>query len=156
MNFLVPLPCFLLAASMHAQMEQLKPEGGGRLTIGARSYQLEVSDLRSARAKPGLPGAIHLGGRLIPPDGSQPFQLALTLLKDGSIYLLRIERRPAQGYPDTWAAGRTTRTRVLRLEDRPGGRLELQCEGRLTGVLGKVPQEAVWAGRLWAQFPGGG
>lgn len=154
MNFLRTLPCLALCAAMNAQVIDLKPQGGGDLKIGNTLYRFEPTGLSSAPPKGGLPGAVKLEGNLVPQDGTQAFHMVLTLLKDGSLYMLRIERRTSGVYPDSWAATLKTRTRALRLEDGPGGRVEIRCEGRLTGIVAKRPQEATWSGTFWAVFPG--
>jgi hypothetical protein len=158
MNFLRALPCFGLFVSLNAQVIDLKPKGGGDLRIGEIHYRFELADLSSAPPKGGLPGAVKLEGQLFPQNGGRPFHMALTVLKDGSLYLLYIERRTPNAYPDSWSpslnARLRARTRALKLEDRPGGRIELQCEGFLTGIIAKRPQEANWSGTIWATFPG--
>ena len=154
MNLRTALPVLLLSGVLCAQMVQLKPEGGGLLKIGDTAYRLRVTDLLTAPPKAGLPGVVRLQGDLLPQDHSRPFHLALTVLKDGSLYMLQIERKAPGGYPDSWAATQKTRTRAIKLEDHPGGRVEIQCEGSLTGIIAKRPQGAEWSGTLWAIFPG--
>lgn len=156
MNFRLALPCLAFCGALSAQMVVLKPEGGGELRIGKTPYRFELTGLGSAPAAGGLPGLIRLEGDLLPKGASQSFHMVLTVMKDGSLYMLRIERRATpQAYPDSWAATQKTRTRALKLEDRPGGRVELSCEGALTGILAKHPENATWSGTLWAVFPGG-
>ena len=136
-------------------MVALKPEGGGELRIGGTSYRFEPTGLGSAPAGGGLPGLIRLEGDLLPKGASRPFHMTLTVMKDGSLYMLRIERRTSpRAYPDSWAATQTTRIRALKLKDRPGGRIELSCEGSLTGILARRPENAPWSGTIWAVFPG--
>lgn len=153
MNFLNPLPSLVLCATPSAQMVEMKPKGGGELKIGDTLYRFDLTRLSTAPPKGNLSGAVKLEGNLVPQDAARAFHLTLTVLKDGSLYMLRIDRRPPGSYPDTWAATPKTRTRVLKLEDRPGGRIEIRCEGRLTGVLGQQPQDRPWSGTLWAVFP---
>lgn len=154
MNFLHPLICFTASLSLQAQVIDLQAKGGGDLKIGATSYQFVLTDLTSAPAKAGLPGAVKLVGNLVPKDGSGAFHLSLTILKNGTLFTLNIERRNGKAYPDSWAATLKTKTRAPRMEDRPGGRIEIQCEGPLTGVIAQKPTKADWSGTLWAVFPG--
>lgn len=156
MNFQPALISLTLCACLQAQPRELKPRGGGELKIGSMRYHFEIKSLSAAPAKAGLPGAVKLEGNLIPEDGSPAYQTTVTVLKNGSLYMLQILRKNTGSYPDTWAATLKTRTRALAMDDRPGGRIELRCEGRLTGVIAKRPQEAEWSGTLWAVFPGGG
>jgi hypothetical protein len=155
MNFLCALPCFGLCAILGAQAIDLKPKGGGDLRIGETRYQFELADLSSAPPRGGLPGAVRLEGDLVPLTPGRPFHMVLTVLKNGSLYLLHIDRRSPHSYPDSWAPTAKARTRALALEDRPGGRIELRCEGILTGIIARQPQKAAWSGTLWAIFPGG-
>ena len=159
MNFLRVLPCLGLCACLGAQGMDLRPKGGGDLRIGGTQYRFELTDLSSAPPKGGLPGAVKLEGNLTPKDSSRPFHMTLTVLKNGSLYLLYIHRSPSSGYPDSWSPSLKARakacTHALKLEDRPGGRVELSCEGTLTGMIGRQPKEAIWSGTLWAEFPGG-
>jgi hypothetical protein len=150
------LSCLTLCGCLGAQAVLLKPKGGGELRIGPTLYRFDLTNLTFAPAKGGLSGAVKLEGSLVPGDRSRPFRMALTVLKDGSLYMLRIDRKGADAYPDTWAATAKTHTRALRLEDRPGGRIDLRCEGPLTGIIAKRPQTATWSGQLWAVSPGGG
>jgi hypothetical protein len=159
MHFLYTLSCFSLCAGLSAQGMNLKPQGGGDLRIGGISYRFELTELSSAPSKGGLPGAVKLEGNLISPDAGRPFHMALTVLKSGSLYLLYIHRATSNGYPDSWSpalnARIKARTKALSLEDRPGGRIELRCEGTLTGIIAKQPKESTWSGTIWAIFPGG-
>ncbi|MDP1832763.1 MAG: hypothetical protein Q8K67_11940 [Geothrix sp.] len=154
MNFPSPLPSLVLCVALHAQVVDVKPQGGGDLKIGNTLYRFELMNLRSAPAKGGLPGAVKLQGRLVAKDGTPDFQLDLTVLKNGSIYMLNIHRKASGAYPDNWAATQKTHTRALVMEVRAGGRIELRCEGRLTGIIARQPREAPWSGTLWAVFPG--
>jgi hypothetical protein len=79
--------------------------------------------------------------------------LELVVLKDGRLYLLNLRHKGKDGYPDTWAGTEKTRVKVLTLEDHPGGRVELECGGPLTGVVNRKPAMARWQGRLWVVFP---
>jgi hypothetical protein len=159
MYFLHTWACFGLCASLGAQGMNLKPQGGGDLRIGGIPYRFELTDLSSAPPKGGLPGAVKLEGDLVPRDAGRPFHMVLTVLKNGSLYLLYIHRATPNGYPDSWSpslnARIRARTKALSLEDRPGGRIELRCEGTLTGIIAKQPKESTWSGALWAVFPGG-
>ncbi|GLH72402.1 hypothetical protein GETHLI_09040 [Geothrix limicola] len=155
MNFLRPLICLVASLSLQAQTLELQAKGGGELKIGATSYRFALTDLSTAPAKGGLSGALKLTGNLVPKDGSAgTFHMTLIVLKSGGLYTLRIERRNGKAYPDSWAATLKTKTRALKLEDRPGGRVEIQCEGPLTGVIAQRPTQADWSGTLWAVFPG--
>lgn len=156
MNFLRTLSCLALCCVMEGQALDLAPQGGGTLKIDGVPYRFEVTDLSSAPPKGGLPGAIRLEGRLVPQGATQAFRLSLTVLKDGSLYMLRIERKAPGSYPDSWAATLKTIARAERLEDRPGGRIDIHCEGPLTGVVAGHPKNSSWSGSLWARFPGGG
>jgi hypothetical protein len=155
MNFLRALPFLALGAVVSAQALDLKPKGGGELKIGGTTYRFELTNLTSAPPKSGLPGAVKLEGNLVPADGGAKLHMGLTVLKGGGLYMLRVERKAAGSYPDNWAATTKTWARPLKLEDRPGGRVEIQCGGGLTGVIAQRPQEATWSGTLWAVFPGG-
>ncbi len=152
---LKPILGLIACLSLQAQVLELKLQGGGELTIGATTYQFSLKNLSMAPAKGGLPGALKLEGDLLPRNGGRHFHLALTVLKNGALYLLNIYRRNGQAYPDSWCATLKTRATVLRLEDRPGGRIEIQCEGPLTGVIAQRPASASWSGTLWALIPGG-
>jgi|GEM_PF-4826606 hypothetical protein len=154
MNFLRVLPHLVLCVAMSAQIIDLKPKGGGNLKIGGVSYRFELTGLMSAPPKGGLPGAIRLEGNLVP-DAGHPFHMVLTVLKSGSLYLMHMERNLPNAYPDNWAATPKTRIHALKLEDRPGGRVELRCEGPVTGIIAQRPQDATWSGTIWATFPGG-
>jgi hypothetical protein len=155
MNFLRPLICCIASLALHGQGIDLGAKGGGDLKIGTTSYQFVLTNLSSSPSKGGLPGAIKLVGNLVPKDGSGAFHMTLTLLNTGALYTLQIERRRGKAYPDTWAATVKTTTRLLRLDGHPGGRLELQCGGPLSGVVSQRPVNAEWAGLIWAIFPGG-
>jgi len=156
MNFLRPLPCLALVAALNAQTLDLKPQGGGSLKIGTTLYRFNLTGLSSAPPKGGLPGAIRLEGRLVAPGSGPGFHMVLTMLNTGALYTMVIERRLPGVYPDNWAINRRTRVQALKLENRPGGRVELRCEGSLAGIIDRRPQDAEWSGTLWAQFPGGG
>lgn len=155
MNFRSALPLVAASGILCAQMAPFRPQGGGSIKIGEMAYRFEPTDLLTAPAKGGLPGVVRLEGNLVPKDGSRPFHMTLTMLKDGSLYMLRVERKASGAYPDTWAATQKTRTHALHMQDHPGGRVEIRCEGHLTGIIAKRPQEAEWSGTLWATFPGG-
>lgn len=155
MNFRSSLSLLALSGILSAQMVQMKPDGGGTLKIGDTSYRLDLMDLQTTPAKGATPGLVRLQGNLLPPDGSRPFHITLTLMKNGSLFMLNIGRKAPGAYPDSWAATQKTCTRVIKLEDRPGGRVEFKCEGPLTGVISQKPAQAEWSGRLWAVFPGG-
>ena len=148
---------FLFAASLslRAQVVELKARGGGALKIGATSYQFALDEVWVAPAKGGLPGAVKLVGSLVPDSGGPGFRMTLSVLKTGALYMLTIERRNGRAYPDSWAATVKTKTKALRMEAQPGGRIEIQCEGPLTGVIAQRPAHAAWSGTLWAEFPGG-
>lgn len=151
MNFLRPLPCLL--ASLVLTAAQPPIQGGGTLTLGAESFQFEPRGAATAPPRGGLPGAIRLKGVLIPAKGGRTITLNLVVLKNGQLYTLSLRRGGKADYPDTWAAEAGTRVKVLILEDHPGGRVELACEGPLTGVVGQRPVSSQWHGRLWAAFP---
>jgi hypothetical protein len=155
MNFPRALSLVALCTALGAQTIDLRPRGGGELKIGASSYRFEPTGLMSAPPKGGLPGAVRLEGDLVPQGAGLPFHLVLTVLKNGTLYLMHMERGAPHSYPDTWAATPGSRTLAIRLEDRPGGRVELRCEGPVTGIIAKRPENATWSGTLWAVFPGG-
>jgi hypothetical protein len=154
MNFFRALPCLCLGLALQAQSLDLRVAGGGELTIAETTYRFEPGSLFTAPPKGGLPGAIRIQGRLVPTRGAGAFDLDLTVLKTGTLYQLRLERKGPGAYPDSWAATAKTRLRPLSLQDRPGGRVELECLGPLTGVIARKPRTASWSGRIWATFPG--
>jgi len=154
MNFLRPLAGFALCTALGAQALDMKPQGGGELKIGDTPFRFEITSLSSAPAKGGLSGAVRLEGNLIALDASPGFQINLTVLKNGSLYMLHIHRKTSGPYPDSWAATQKTRTHALVMEDRAGGRVEIRCEGRLTGIIAKQPRDATWSGTIWGIFPG--
>jgi len=156
MNFQPVLIGLAFCGALQAQGMVLRPRGGGELRIANQRYRFQLTDLSTAPPKGGLPGAIRLEGNLQPQDGSGPFHLVLTVLAGGSLYMLQIQRKRPGGYPDNWAATLKTHTHALKWVDRPGGRIEIQCEGSLTGIIAKQPKEAEWSGTLWGIFPGGG
>lgn len=156
MNRLRFLLSLFIALSLQAQGSvELKAVGGGELKIGATTYLFTLADLSMAPPKGGLPGAVKLTGTLASRDGSPGFRMDLTVLKNGTLYMLVIQRRMGQAYPDSWNATPKTRVRILKMEDRLGGRVEIRCDGPLTGVLAQKPVQASWTGSLWATFPGG-
>jgi hypothetical protein len=159
MNLLHSLPFTCLCLPLMAQVLDLKPRGGGALRIGETSYRVQVIRLSSAPPKGGLPGAVKLEGDLVPQDGTRPFHMVLTVLKDGTLYLLHIQRQAPNAYPDTWSPSLNPRlrgrVRATRLEDRPGGRVEFHFEGGLTGIINQLPRDTTWSGTVWAIFPGG-
>ncbi|HJW73978.1 MAG TPA: hypothetical protein VJ486_14225 [Geothrix sp.] len=143
-----------LTTLLPAQEVVIKAQGGGDLKIGANSYQFTLEAFYTAPPKGGLPGAVKFSGLLSAKDGSAPFHMDLSVLKNGTLYMLTIQRRNGRSYPDSWNATQKTKTRFLKLEDRPGGRFELRCEGMLTGVISQKPAQANWSGTLWAVQPG--
>lgn len=151
MNFLRPLPWLMLPAALAAGQAPL--QGGGSLTLGQAAYRFVPKDLATADPKGGLPGALRIKGQLVPEAGGAAYALELVVLRDGQLYLMSLRRGGKGQYPDTWAATPGTRVKVLALEDHPGGRVELEVEGRLTGVVDRKPVSASWQGRLWARFP---
>jgi hypothetical protein len=155
MNFLRALPCLLLAFGLRAQVPGLEAvvRGGGDLTIDGVPYHLELAAVASIPARSGLPPLVRLTGRLVPGGPALAFDLELVVLKDGTLYTLRLVRQRPGAYPDSWAATGKTRVRFTRLEDHSGGRLELACSGPVTGVIGRQPRTATWRGSLWAELP---
>ncbi|WP_243315848.1 hypothetical protein [Geothrix paludis] len=155
MNFLRALPCLFLAFGLQAQAPGLEAvvRGGGDLTLDGIPYRLELASVASIPARSGLPPLVRLTGRLVPEEAARAFDLELSVLKNGTLYMLRVVRQKSGGYPDSWAATGKTRVRFTRLEDRSGGRLELACSGPLTGVIGRKPRNATWRGSLWAELP---
>lgn len=155
MNFLRALPCLFLAFGLRAQAPGLEAvvRGGGDLTLDGIPWCLELASIASIPARSGLPPLVRLTGRLVPGDPALAFDLELVVLKDGTLYMLRLVRQKPGGYPDSWAATGKTRVRFTRLEDHSGGRLELACSGPLTGVIGQKPRTATWHGSLWAELP---
>lgn len=151
MNFSRALPGLLLAAALSAAPSMV--EGGGQLTLAGKVYRFQPTGLFVAPPKGGLPGAIRMTGDLIPASGEAPFQMALVFLRTGQLYLLDIHRSGKGQYPDTWAATQQTRLKILSLQARPGGRLELACSGLLTGVVGQKPVQGRWGGRIWMVIP---
>ncbi|WP_257309181.1 hypothetical protein [Geothrix fuzhouensis] len=154
MNFLRPLAALCLACTLQAQTIDAQATGGGELKIGARTYRFELKALFTAPPKGGLPGAFRFQGRLVPTGSEQPFDLDLTVLKTGTLYMLRIDRKGVDSYPESWAATLKTRIRPISMKDGPGGRVEVECLGTLSGIIARKPQVATWQGRIWATFPG--
>lgn len=154
MNFFRLLTALCLGAALQAQSVEAQAAGGGALKIGPTAYTFELKALYTAAPKGGLPGAFRIQGRLVPEGPGKPLDLDLTLLKTGTLYSLRIDHKVAGAYPDSWSATARTRLRPLFLQDGPGGRVEVECLGTLTGVVDRKPRTAAWQGRLWAQFPG--
>jgi hypothetical protein len=155
MNFLRLLAALCLGLTLQAQAIDALAMGGGELKIGTVTYRFELKALFTAPPKGGLPGAFRIQGRLVPTDASPAFDLDLTLLKTGTLYMLRIDRKGAASYPDSWAATAKTRLRPVSLQDGPGGRVEVECLGTLSGVIARKPRTAAWQGHLWATFPSG-
>ncbi|HEX9009297.1 MAG TPA: hypothetical protein VF804_02940 [Holophagaceae bacterium] len=151
MNFLHPLPWLILPVALAASQGPI--QGGGTLTLGHTAYRFMPKDLAAAGPKEGLPGALRIRGELIPETGGPVYTLELVVLRNGRLYLLNLRHGTRGQYPDTWAATLSTRVRILALEDHPGGRVELACEGRLTGVVDRRPVSGSWQGHLWAIFP---
>jgi hypothetical protein len=151
MNFSRALPGLLLAAVLSAAPSMV--EGGGELTLAGKAYRFQPTGLFVAPPKGGLPGAIRMTGDLIPASGEAPFQMALVFLRTGQLYLLDIHRGGKGRYPDSWAATQQTHLKVLSLQPRPGGRVEVACSGTLTGVVGQKPVQGRWSGRLWMVIP---
>ena len=109
MNFPDALPNLVLCAAMSAQILDLKPKGGGDLKINGIFYRFELTGLMCGPPpKGGLPGAIGLEGNLVPEAG-RPFHMVLTVLKNGSLSLMHMERSLPNAYPDNWAATPKTR-----------------------------------------------
>lgn len=153
MNFIRPLATLCLAATLPAQTIDAQAKGGGELKIDGTLYHFELKALYTAPPKGGLPGAFRIQGRLVPEDQAQALDLDLTVLKTGTLYMLRILRKGPGGYPDTWSATGKTRARITLLEDHFGGRLEIACSGPLTGVIGRRPKTTTWRGSLWVILP---
>ena len=151
MNFPRPLPWLMLPLALAAGQGPLR--GGGTLSLGGAAFHFVPKDLATADPKGGLPGALRLKGELVPEAGGPAYALEMVVLRNGRLYLLSLRRGAKGQYPDTWAATLGTRVKVLTLEDHPGGRVELEVEGRLTGVVDRKPVSASWQGRLWAVFP---
>lgn len=155
MNFLRALPCLLLALALRGQAPMLEEivRGGGEVILDGTAFRLEPASVNTLPARTGLPALVRVTGRLVPPDPAGAFGLELTILKDGTLYMLRILRKGPGGYPDTWAATGRTRARITLLEDHSGGRLEIACSGPLTGVIGRRPKTTTWRGSLWVILP---
>lgn len=151
MNFLRPLPWLMLPVALAASQGAIL--GGGTLTLGHTAYRFAPKDVATAGPKDGLPGALRIKGDLVPETGGRTYALELVVLRTGHLYLLNLRHGEKGRYPDTWAATLGTRVKILALEDHPGGRVELACEGRLTGVVDRKPVSASWQGQLWAIFP---
>jgi hypothetical protein len=151
MNFPHPLPWLMLPAALAAGQAPL--QGGGSLTLGQAAYRFVPKDLALAEPKGGLPGALKIKGELLPEAGGMAYTMELVVLRNGRLYLLSLRRGQKGQYPDTWAATLGTRVKVRVLEDHPGGRVELEVGGRLTGVVARKPVSASWEGRLWTIFP---
>jgi hypothetical protein len=149
------LASVLCLASQAQVSSERTATGGGELRIGNTAYHLTLTEFSTALPKGGLPGAVRFRGTLTSVDGKAPWFLNLTVLKNGTLYLLSIQRPTHAGNPDIWNATLKTRVRFLKRDDRLGGRTELQCEGPLTGVIGQKQVSASWSGTLWALQPGG-
>lgn len=150
MNF--PLgPILLLPAMLAAGPVQ--PSGGGILTLQGRRYRFEPSSISLMAPTQGLSRSLHLQGRLVPESGHGAFQISMTVLLKGGLYLLVMQRKGRGSYPDTWAATRETQVEVRSLEDRPGGRVVLRCQGPLNGVIALRPEAGSWSGQIWATLP---
>jgi hypothetical protein len=154
MNFLRPLAVLCLSFSLQAQAIDAQATGGGELKVGTMAYRFELKALFTAPPKGGLPGAFRIQGRLVPTGSDRPFDLDLTVLKTGTLYMLRIDRKGVDAYPESWSATLKTRIRPISMKDGPGGRVELECLGSLSGIIARRPQTASWQGRIWATFPG--
>lgn len=146
--FLLSLPLAMPLASAPGMIE-----GGGELRLAGTAYRFQPTGLAVARPKDGLPGAIRLRGDLLPDSGGGAFKLSLVFLRSGQLYLLDIRRGGKGRYPDTWAATPQTRLKILSLQLHPGGRVELVCQGLLTGVIGQKPVQGPWKGRIWVAVP---
>jgi len=59
-----------------------------------------------------------------------------------------------RSYPDSWNATAKTRVHILKLDDQMGGRVEISCEGPLTGVVEQNPVNADWSGQIWGEISG--
>lgn len=147
---------FLLLALLVQSVEPLplSAGGGGSLKIGGGHYRFVLQDLVTIGTKDRSSGVLKFVGRLIPGDGTLPYQMTLTLLKNGTVYMMTIQRRRGNAYPDSWNATANTRVRILKLNDRLGGRVELDCEGPLVGVVGQRPVQADWSGQIWGVITG--
>lgn len=152
MKFPVFLLWLLVPTFLSAQVTP-SIRGGGTLRVADVSYRFEPSELASARPKTGQPDAFRMKGRLVPLGPGRPFGLELILLKDGRLYELKIQRKEPGGYPETWAATQKTRVKIQKLDDRPGGRIEVSLEGPLTGIMGRKPTDGLCIGTFWAGFP---
>jgi hypothetical protein len=141
---------FSMVALMLLALEPLPLQagGGGNLKIGNDNYRFVLEDLVSIPAKANFPGVLKFMGRLIPSDGTAPYKMALTLQKNGTVYMMTIQRRKGKAYPDSWNATAKTQVHILKLNDRMGGRVEISCEGPLTGVVGQMPVNADWSGQI--------
>ncbi|WP_306592018.1 hypothetical protein [Geothrix sp. 21YS21S-4] len=155
MNFPRALACLLLLTAQDARAFQAEEivRGGGALTLDGTAYRFEPAAVMAVPAGNGLPALIRLTGRLVPEGPGAPFELQLTVMKTGGIYMLRILRDKPGGYPDSWSATQKTRARIVQFEDRSGGRLELACSGSLTGIVARRPRNAEWRGSLWMMLP---
>lgn len=151
MNFPSALPCLFLCLALQAGQAPL--QGSGHLALDGAGYRFIPADLALAAPKGGLPGALRLKGELVPEAGGPAYALELVVLRNGRLYLLSLRRGSKGQYPDTWAATLGTHVKILALEDHPGGRVELEVGGRLTGVVGRRPITASWEGHIWAVFP---
>ncbi len=150
MNF--PLAPFLLLPSVLAA-GPVQPSGGGVLTLQGHRYRFEPSSVSLLPPTQGLSRSLHLRGRLVPASGHGDFQFSMTVLLKGGLYMLVLQRKGRGSYPDTWAATRGTRVEVRSLEDRPGGRVVLRCQGPLNGVIALRPETGSWSGQIWATLP---
>lgn len=150
---LVALMAWPVASSAEEEPPS-KAIGGGEIHLGTARHRFSLTRFSTAPPAGGLPGALKFEGMLEPERHGAPFRLSLTVLRDGTLYRMSLQRRTASGYPDSWNATLKTRVRLLKQEDRLGGRTEIQCEGPLTGVINQKPAHTSWAGTLWVQLPG--
>lgn len=167
MNFPRALLCLVLASlalPLQARIQEVQPpaqgsalqevvQGGGEVTLDGTTYRFEPTSVSALPARAGLPPLIRLAGRLVPGDPASAFDFELSLLKDGTLYMLRILRKAPGAYPDSWSATAKTRARLSRFDPTSGAKLEIACSGPLTGVVGRRPRNAAWHGALWAILP---
>lgn len=144
-------PWLLLPAILSAAPTQ--PLGGGVLKIQGQAYRFEPAAAFLLPPTQGLGRSLHLQGKLVPASGHGDFQFSMTVLLKGGLYMLVLQRKGRGSYPDTWAATRGTRVEVRSLEDRPGGRVVLRCQGPLNGVIALRPETGSWSGQIWATLP---
>jgi hypothetical protein len=146
MHALIPV-CILAAAFPGPPGGAEGTSSGGRLRLGSETLTFVPSSLELASRGGAEAGrrVFRLKGRLL--GGAVPADFELTGYGDGTLYMMRLQRRTSRGL-DTWAATLKTRMEVLAFDERPGGRLHLRLSGPLVGSVGGRTVHTEWQGEL--------